>query len=161
MTATDSAIIGAMTAQLWTCLGCGDPLPPRRGGHCAACVEWETSEAFAMARPPEPDPIDEAPGDDGDYDPQTDRRCRTCGNSGQTCLDCGVLDLSALGRKLRHEMRDDRVALIRRLRATPRRFWRVLARAFALEIGVTDACDTQPTISGIVSLWAALEREAA
>lgn len=36
----------------YTCLGCGDPLPIGRGGHCDACVEWDDPP------PPAPPTID-------------------------------------------------------------------------------------------------------
>lgn len=138
------------TADTYTCLQCGTAAA---ASACDACVgtrfDPDDEDPIYGPAPTPPPPIDEEP------------RCVTCGASGRTCLDCGVLDLSALGRRLRHEMRDDRLALIARLRSTPRRFWKVLAHAYALEIGQTPWCATQPTEPGIVSLWAALEREAA
>lgn len=153
MTTTADAYARAIIADMvWTCLGCGDPLPPHRGGYCDGCVEWEPDGPNSPYPPqgdddnPDPDP---APG-----------RCSYCNDRGP-CWECGALDLSALGRKLRYEMRDDRPALLARLRSTPRRFWRVIAHAYALEIGGTPWVNTQPTIPGILWLWTTLERESA
>lgn len=140
----------------YTCLSCGDVLPPDRGGHCQACVEWSDFDPAEGT----PGIDDVAPGSPPESEPSPGR-CPTCDNSGATCFDCGALELSAFGRKLRHEMRDDRPALLARLRSTPRRFWRVIAHAYALEIGGTPWVNTQPTIPGILWLWTTLERESA
>lgn len=71
---TTSAIIADM---VWTCLGCGDVLPPNRGGHCDACVQWG----------PEEDPIENDPPAEENEDPiyrhlvRHPAMCETCGRA--------------------------------------------------------------------------------
>lgn len=138
MLTTDERIIADMVHSAFVCLGCGDPLPAGRGGHCDSCVEWAGPEGPG-------DPINEF------------ARCKACAGRGP-CWECGAIDLPALGRKIRALGRESLIAL---LCGTEQRWWPILAHAYALEIGHTPTCDRQPTETGILWLWGQLVRKAA
>ena len=138
---------------VYACLSCGEPLPPYRGGHCDACVEWTT---FGPPVPPSGDEPGEPQPAPPIGTPQP-TRCPVCDNSGATCYACGAIELSALGRRLRYEMKHDRPALLKRLRGTPRQFWKIHAHAYVLEIGGTTDSYVQPSVDGVVRLWEMLE----
>lgn len=70
-----------------------------------------------------------------------------------------TLDTPAIGRKIKRLFHEDRAELIEALSAVSHPIWRFWARAWLLEIGVTDDATINATIPGIIFVWAQLVKE--
>lgn len=64
--------------------------------------------------------------------------CASCQGNGRACIDCGALDVPAIGRKIQHLLHNDTKAFIDLLTTTQRRWWPLLAHSYALTFCAVD-----------------------